>query len=265
MLKKRVITAAILVPLLLFAILFAHPLVLLGLLAFILALSIYEWQALIPVITKRDMLAFWFIMAVSVGICFEYFNQWLLTVLSVWMMVIVAIVTYPHSQGIWGRRWVVTAVGCLFLPLMTITAMKLYQAPHGPGLIIYVCALVSVSDSGAYFVGRAYGQHKLIPKVSAGKTLEGALGGLLLPMLVAWAGASMGLSELSFAWFGLAFLTVLIAMFGDLSISMLKRRQHLKDTGALLPGHGGVLDRIDSIIAALPWFYFGYNTLLIGK
>jgi phosphatidate cytidylyltransferase len=257
MLKKRLITAAILVPLLLFSILYAHPFVLLGLLVFVLGLAAHEWGHLVPLLKIPHQVLFWGALVLSSVLCFTWFLVWINAGLLLWFLVMVAIVAYPASQRIWGFPLVVAGLGCVFLPLMGVSAIGLYQQPHGAGLIIYVLALVSVSDSGAYFVGNFIGKHALIPRVSSGKTIEGALGGLVLPMFVAWIGLLIWSPVDKIMWFGLALVTVVVSMFGDLSISMLKRRQHLKDTGSLLPGHGGILDRLDSLLAAMPWFYLG--------
>lgn len=264
MLKRRLITAAILVPLVLFAILYAHPFVLLGLLVFVLGLAANEWVVLIPLSAMQNKLAFFTVLIFFAALCFWGFWVWLLVGLCIWILVMIAIVTYPTSERIWGASWVVWVFGCIALPLLGVSALKLYQSPHGPGLIIYVLALVSVSDSGAYFVGRFLGKHALIPQVSSGKTIEGAFGGLILPMGVAALGAWIWSPFDLPLWFELAFFTVVVSIFGDLSISMLKRRCCLKDTGKLLPGHGGILDRLDSLLAALPWFYAGFSYFFPG-
>ncbi len=261
MLKKRLITAAILVPLLLASILYAHPLVLLGLLGFILGLAAYEWLILIPLSKINEVFGFCALLALSTALYAWNFGLFLCIGLLVWVRVFWAILTYPASQRLWGKSWIVEGWGIEFIPLLGVAAFKLYQLPHGAGLLIYVLALVSVSDSGAYFVGKAFGRHPLIPKVSSGKTIEGAIGGLGLPMLVALIGMWLWSPNQPLAWFGLALVTVLMSMFGDLTVSMLKRRQALKDTGSILPGHGGVLDRLDSLLCALPWFYAGYYYL----
>ena len=136
--------------------------------------------------------------------------------------------------------------------------MALYLMPQGKVLIVYVLLLVWSTDIGAYFAGKLYGKHKLIASVSPGKTIEGSLGGLVLAMLVSWLGYAYLAPDKMPEWFLMSFVTVLMAMLGDLSISMLKRRCAVKDTGAIFPGHGGALDRLDSLIAALPVFFVLY-------
>jgi phosphatidate cytidylyltransferase len=127
---------------------------------------------------------------------------------------------------------------------------------HGPAAMTWVIAAIAISDSAQYFVGRALGRTKLAPRVSPSKTIEGALGGLFV---VAAFGASTsgyvftGFSPLSGA--GLALALALAGIVGDLFESLLKRSAGVKDSSSLIPGHGGVLDRIDSHLFAAPAFY----------
>ena len=127
---------------------------------------------------------------------------------------------------------------------------------RGPVLVLWLVLLVIAADIGAYFAGRNFGRRKLAPRVSPGKTWEGALGGLLMVLLVAWAGAAhFGLSVPSTLAFGCA--VGIFSIIGDLTESMFKRAAGLKDSGVLLPGHGGLLDRIDSVTAAAPLYALG--------
>ena len=126
----------------------------------------------------------------------------------------------------------------------------------GPQAVLWLVLLVVSADIGAYFAGRNFGRHKMAPRVSPGKTWEGAAGGLLVVALVAWGGAvHFGLPPLLTAAFGLA--VGVFSIIGDLTESMFKRAAGLKDSGVLLPGHGGLLDRIDSVTAAAPLYALG--------
>ncbi|MFI4891748.1 MAG: phosphatidate cytidylyltransferase [Steroidobacterales bacterium] len=126
----------------------------------------------------------------------------------------------------------------------------------GPQLVLWLALLVVAADIGAFFSGRAFGRHKLAPHVSPGKTWEGALGGLAAVAVVSWIGAQrMQLPLLNGVLFGCA--AGVFSIIGDLTESMFKRAAGLKDSGAILPGHGGVLDRIDSITAAAPIYVLG--------
>ncbi len=133
--------------------------------------------------------------------------------------------------------------------------------------LLFALGLVWISDIGAFFVGRAFGKHKLADQISPGKTIEGALGaivfgGLLAMAFVIWKGETTFLDSTSIVLFiGLAFVTVIFSIVGDLLESLLKRQKNMKDSSQLLPGHGGFLDRLDSIIAAAPIFLVGIWTL----
>lgn len=126
----------------------------------------------------------------------------------------------------------------------------------GPDVLFLLLLLVIGADIGAFFAGRSVGRHKLAPRVSPGKTWEGALGGLLAVALIAWAGAAyLEFSIGSGVAFGCA--VGIFSIIGDLTESMFKRAAGLKDSGAMLPGHGGMLDRIDSVTAAAPLYALG--------
>jgi phosphatidate cytidylyltransferase len=127
---------------------------------------------------------------------------------------------------------------------------------RGPQIVLWLVLLVISADIGAYFAGRSLGRRKLAPRVSPGKTWEGALGGLSLVALVAWGGAAhFGFPPFAVVVFGCA--VGIYSVIGDLTESMFKRAAGLKDSGALLPGHGGLLDRIDSVTAAAPLYALG--------
>jgi phosphatidate cytidylyltransferase len=127
---------------------------------------------------------------------------------------------------------------------------------HGPAIVLWLVLLVIAADIGAFFVGRSLGKRKLAPQVSPGKTWEGALGGLAAVALVAWGGAAyFGLPAQPCIAFGCA--VGIFSVIGDLTESMFKRSAGLKDSGVLLPGHGGILDRIDSVTAAAPLYALG--------
>jgi phosphatidate cytidylyltransferase len=131
-----------------------------------------------------------------------------------------------------------------------------FAAAHGPPMVLWLVLMVCAADIGAYFAGRAFGRRKLAPRVSPGKTWEGALGGLAMVALVAGCGAVyFGLSPAAMVAFGCC--VGIFSIIGDLTESMFKRAAALKDSGTLLPGHGGLLDRIDSVTAAAPLYALG--------
>ncbi|MDR0250309.1 MAG: phosphatidate cytidylyltransferase [Burkholderiales bacterium] len=132
-----------------------------------------------------------------------------------------------------------------------------------PWLLLAVLVLMWLADSAAYFAGRAFGKHKLAPKTSPGKTWEGAIGALLAVTVYALALAPFMLPKASalwtlpviaqwLIWLGLAWVLTVLSVFGDLFESLIKRMADRKDSGTLLPGHGGILDRIDSLLTTVP-------------
>jgi phosphatidate cytidylyltransferase len=149
------------------------------------------------------------------------------------------------------------------------------RAYYGPGMVLYFLLLIWAADISAYFVGKKWGKDKLAPEVSPGKTVQGMYGALGSAVLCA-IGLRLyyGLSALqadeaqlavlmSADMIMLSILTVLISIYGDLFFSLIKRQKGVKDSGSILPGHGGILDRVDSLIAAAPFFYAGI--VLIGR
>jgi len=128
---------------------------------------------------------------------------------------------------------------------------------YGPEMTMYFFILIWVADISAYFAGKKWGKTKLAPEISPGKTVAGMYGalisGLVCAVVLSLIYGFQPMIALDFVL--LSVLTVLISIYGDLFVSVVKRQRGVKDTGALLPGHGGVLDRVDSLIAAIPFFY----------
>ncbi|RTZ75800.1 MAG: phosphatidate cytidylyltransferase [Gammaproteobacteria bacterium] len=158
-----------------------------------------------------------------------------------------------------GRRPLRLLIGMLFLAGAWLALAKLHALPEvGPELMMFLLVLVWIADSAAYFSGRALGRHKLAPAISPGKTVEGAIGALASAVIPAgflvWSGWVQAPAWMLVL---LCILTVAVSIGGDLWESVLKRERGVKDSGTILPGHGGVLDRIDSQIAASPFFVAG--------
>lgn len=257
MLKHRVLTSILLVPLVLAMLFYGNPWLLAAVVFLILLMCGWEWTRLIALDALAYRLLFMLILAAAFWACAYGFKHWLVLGLGFWLLILLAVLTYPASEKIWGKRAIVALAGLLLLPLFAQSLAALYQLPQGQWLLLYLLLLVWAADIGAYFSGKLWGKHKLIPRVSPGKSWEGVVGGTVLALIVSLAGYYWLRPEGLGRWLLLAFAIVLISILGDLFISMLKRRCQLKDTGAILPGHGGILDRLDSLIAALPFFYSG--------
>ena len=263
MLKQRLITAFILIPVVFGLLFFAKPMVLFSIVILFLVLLGLEWQRLIPLTEAVKYVRWYQALWIIVLLCLlwpvgHWFNVGIELDLLLWVGILFAVLGYPASQRFWGYTWVVAIAGWLLLTVFACCMIGLYLMPHGKALLVYVLVLVWATDIGAYFAGKRYGKRKLIEKVSPGKTVEGSCGGVVLAMIVAWLASAYLAPSSMLWWYVISISSVLMAMLGDLSISMLKRRCQVKDTGTIFPGHGGALDRLDSLIAALPVFFILY-------
>jgi phosphatidate cytidylyltransferase len=174
-----------------------------------------------------------------------------------WLLALVWIFCAPAHVAPWSAA----LAGILVLVPAWFALVRLrLDMPRGAEWLLFVFILVWMADIGGYFFGRHYGRVRLAPKVSPGKTWEGALGGLLLSLLVAVA-ALLWFEVAPAAFLALCLAVVAFSIVGDLTESLLKRSAGLKDSGTIFPGHGGVMDRIDSVTAAAPVLYFGLTTL----
>lgn len=186
---------------------------------------------------------------------------WLALVAFIWLLVTLWLVLGAQPRaGIHGRRWGWLLLGLVLVPALTGSLSWLVFTAELPrAIVLYAVALVWAADSGAYFVGRACGRHKLAPGVSAGKTWEGVAGGLGVVALFALVGGVLVGVPVTLLplWIALAVAAGALSIVGDLLESVLKREAGVKDSGSLLPGHGGLLDRTDSVMAALPIMALG--------
>lgn len=252
MLKARVITALLLSSGL-FAVLFLLPAPGSSLVfALIAALAAWEWAGLMKVgRAARSVYAVAILLACLIVVWLD--GQRLLWLLSAgfWLFVV----------PLWlFNRWLLSSlpflgyvVGAILL-LPAWAAMVELQA-RSPWWLIGVIALVAAADIGAYFAGRTFGRHKLAPSISPGKTWEGVAGGLAAVAIYAVVIGMLTGRVAGSGWLMLiiaAFLLVAVSILGDLFESMIKRQAGMKDSSQLLPGHGGILDRVDSLTAALP-------------
>lgn len=179
----------------------------------------------------------------------------LIVALVGWTIAAAALFTFPRS---FSQPTVLLAGAVVLLPSWFLLIVLHASGPLGRPLALLVFGIVWAADVGAYGAGRWLGRVKLAPAVSPGKTWEGVGGGLLLAAAVAVAAAAaLGLPPGGMV--ALCVATALISVVGDLTVSMFKRNVGVKDTGALLPGHGGVMDRIDSLTAAVPVFMLGMH------
>lgn len=255
MFKYRLLTTLILVPLVLSLLYWGNYQVISGLMYLIVLGLGYEWTALAGLTAPWQKLLFIIGLVITLYAVQFYLVIWLIIGIATWGLVFIFIQQYPNLVKLWGAPFLIAGAGLLLLPLFVQCLLQIIQFKAGKSLLLYLLALVWAADIGAYLSGKAFGRHKLIPAVSPGKSYEGIAGGLGCSLLIAWGSLYYFPLVNGLHWLMGAIIIYVISVIGDLFISMLKRRVNLKDTGKLLPGHGGLLDRLDSLIAAAPFFY----------
>lgn len=276
--KQRIITALILAPLVLWGVFdLSIPFFIVALTAVSL-IGFWEWtQFVLPKSRALSLLPSLVVLAVSF-VVFPFdtsslssvlpLHMWILIVGSAWWVVASGLaLTYPKSMKLWEGSSLLRHVFGMLSLLPFLWSVLLLRAQdytlnpyYGAKLVMFVCLIVWAADTGAYFSGKTFGKHKMAPNVSPNKTLEGLLGGVLLAMLVGWFASSLldiHFSSLTAMLF-ITFVTVVISVLGDLVESMFKRVSNIKDSSNIIPGHGGILDRIDSLVAAFPVFALLY-------
>lgn len=271
MLKQRVITAILMMLVFLGALVYL-PVPLFALfVAAVVLIAAWEWANLAGLGRVWQRSLYLSATAIVLGLAGRYltipellhaplsndqalaFRNLLVVACGWWALSLLWVQTYPQSALLW-NSWPVRALMGFFVLVPAWAGLVYVRSyEHGVGLVLLLVAVVACADIGAYFCGRRWGRAKLAPAVSPGKTWEGFIGGLavnLVLTLVVWLiwGGSY--------WLLLALVlpTALVSVLGDLQESMLKRHRGVKDSSALLPGHGGFLDRLDSLTAAAPVF-----------
>ena len=237
------------------------PFLFLPLLTAGVVIAAHEWTKLMPKrkYPARFILLVLVVTLISLALPASWLVWWLLS-FGIWVMAMKWVMVFPAQEKWYGRR--LFMMGVVILVAAICAMFSLWQV--SPWWLMYVFLLVWCADSGAYFVGRKFGRRKLAPNVSPNKSIEGLIGGLVTASVVAVAvGLRLGLPAGSLAVFlALSALTVASSVLGDLFESMLKRRAGIKDSGTIFPGHGGVLDRIDSLLSATPVFALGVWVLV---
>ena len=276
MLKLRVITALVLFPLAVSGILFLSNNTFSAAVGFIMLLAAYEWAGFAKFPSILSKIAYVVVVATIL------FSLWLVNFLlssnimnglaiGFWLFAVILLTGFPDKARFWqGSSAIIALTGAFLLvitwySLISIHAIKelnfAQTAISGPYLVLSVMMLVWIADTGAYFSGKRFGKNKLAPKISPGKSREGVYGGLVLAIIVVslftlWHG---GAAQDYLYIIVISMVTVIFSVIGDLLESMFKRQAEIKDSSNILPGHGGILDRIDSVTAASPVFYIALS------
>lgn len=260
MLKQRVLTALVLVPLVIGGIFYLPNLYFaLGLAVFVL-IGAWEWTKLVG-LTPVPASGFVLLTACILALLLYSapINHWLVLLPAGlwWLLALWLIIAYRGEQQRFDKPMLQSLAGLLVLVPSWYALVQIHSiVDYGSWWVMSLMFIIWSADSGAYFAGRALGRNKLAPFVSPGKSWEGVIGGLLLSLLVAFVAArELGLDngqQLQFLF--ATVIIVFVSVEGDLLESLYKRRAGMKDSGRIFPGHGGVLDRIDSLTAAAPFF-----------
>ncbi len=279
--KQRIITALILAPLVILAIFYLSSPWFMAALAAVVFIGSWEWTQFVN--TNSRYLA---MIPSVIAAIFSYLwlvpDEFTLNQLQESHYVILAIgcgwwlfssflaITYPKSRSWWENSkslrhlfGMLTLIPFFWSVIFLRAEIVADDVFHGAKLVLFVCLLVWAADSGAYFAGKSFGSHKMAPAVSPNKTIEGLIGGIVAAAVVGWLFAD---------WFNIVFTsvpvmlvtifaTVVISVLGDLVESMFKRVSGIKDSSNIIPGHGGILDRVDSLTAAFPVFALLYFLL----
>jgi len=273
MLKHRLITAAILIPIVIWLILYAPSALFLGFISLVVIIAAWEWAKICGWQTAIPRYSYAFIITLTLIIIYYILQQqlfdptlWILAVASLWWLIaFIWVWQYQHDNEMLPKnQWVKAGLGFIILLPAWLALIELHQHNSGQS-VMFLLILIWAADSGAYFAGKYFGKIKLADKVSPKKTWEGVLGGIIVSEIIAFIYAYFIVampSNILIIFMLLCVVIVFVSILGDLLESLFKRQMGIKDSSHILPGHGGVLDRIDSLTSAAPLFLLG--TIALG-
>lgn len=267
MLKQRILTALVLIPIVLWLVLFADTQIFSFAMMAVISIAAYEWamlsglsglkQFFFAVVTLSIMLFVWFSVR-------DVNSQLLMAAVSViWIGLTISLIAQKKPvEAQEGVSYSALLTGCLLLVIAWLAVIQIHAIEHfGKHLVLALMVMIWIADSAAYFSGRLFGKHKLSPQVSPGKTWEGVAGGVIGVAVFGFMLVSHPYFYHTNAFVLAAFSMVVafVSVGGDLFESKIKRQRGVKDSGHILPGHGGIYDRIDSLIAAAPVYLLGIS------
>ncbi len=268
MLKQRLLTAAFLIPLITVVILLLPSLWFLIILLIAAALAGWEWLSMIGISNKASRVAGIALLLLLTILSLPLLSSQmvLMLFLAFWLVITAIVVIYAHRplpallNRLLKQRLFSYILAVITLSGFIYSALWLHGlVDAGPQIVVYLLLVVWLMDTGGYFFGKQFGKHKLARAISPNKTIEGLASSLLLVgiayLLTVGIGLQAQLGDL--LWLALTMLAALASVIGDLFESLIKRSYQLKDSGQLLPGHGGMLDRVDSLLAASAVFAAG--------
>ena len=264
--RARIVTAVVLATVLFLVLLYGPAWAARALFGLFIAAGAWEWSGFLGASARAARMGYVVLVAAVAVAARELlfgnpdFFRLMLFSAGWWTLALLWILIAPQRT----RAWATALAGILALVPAWVALTRLVEFwPRGAQWVLFILTLVFAADTGAYFAGTLCGRVKLAPQVSPGKTWEGVVGGMVFATLVGYGGSR---------WFGLPppqFIPLCLAaaafsVVGDLTESMFKRAAGLKDSGRLFPGHGGVLDRVDGVLAAAPVMCLGLLWLRVG-
>jgi phosphatidate cytidylyltransferase len=278
MLKQRILTAVVLIPLIALTLLYAPFAVFTVASTTVFAIAAWEWASLANC-SRIVKICYVLVCSLGVGalagICdklnchYDYNILKILDVLTIcwWLVIVIAVVTYPKIKTILKSKLLLLVAGLFTLVPAWHGLLVCFNDTNGRIIVTCLLAVSIIADTGAYFSGKYFGKTPLAPQVSPKKTVEGLAGAIILNVILAFMflfvihGTNALKTYIIFQALFNIFCLVIIAALGDLWESLVKRVYNVKDSGSILPGHGGVLDRIDSHIAVFAVFPVCYRII----
>ncbi len=260
---QRWLTAVVLAPLVLWIIIKGSTLLVAALVSVVAIFAIREYLRIIcgndggPVSQSIKIISYTTSMILVMGACLQSWQIMFLLIalnlMTLCVFVLFRFATMPRVFDLISRQ----VLGIVYIPVSLALLVFIHAGENGALWIIWALIVCFANDTGAFYTGTFLGKHKLAPNISPNKTIEGSLGGVTVSVLVGFIFCLLFFSDLSLAFFTLpCALTMAIAgQIGDLFESAMKRVTHVKDSGRILPGHGGMLDRIDGLLLAVPVLY----------
>lgn len=267
MLKQRLLTAVVLIPLVVLSLLYLPTSVVQWLLAGVVVLAAWEWFTIIG-FKKRPKIIFALLaLALVTVLMFMLSTKPVLLFSAVlWGLILIFVSHYAHvALPVKAEKLIMQPILALILASIVLAlfwrsaVLLLHSTSLGAKQLLYIIVLVWLADTGGYFAGKRWGKTKLSKAISPNKTWEGVVGAVVLGLIGAIIAYTLGLAASLglVSWLALSLVALLISIAGDLFESVFKRSYNVKNSGNLLPGHGGILDRIDSLLAAVPVFTVG--------
>lgn len=264
MLKQRIITALLLVMVVLAALFASNPVYWRALISLVVLAGFFEWLRFCELTTLPEKVVSYCLFGAALFLFQQnYLAVGLVLSMACVLWVFLTAFTLTDALDFFHQKWLKLFVGIFILASGAWLIIELKNVANGPLWIVSFIGTVAAADIGAYFTGKRFGKRKLAPKVSPGKTVEGFLGGLAFATLIAAPILYLSFSPRAASMLLLTvIITAVASVAGDLFESKLKRHVGLKDSSQLLPGHGGMLDRIDGILCGS--FFFSLGLFLLG-